>query len=369
MEQTTFASLSFAAKKRRTRKEIFLAEMGQMVPWTKLEALIEPHFPKAGRRGRPPMPLSTMLRILRFMQQWYALSDPAMQDAQYEIESMQHFASLELNEDAIPDETTILNFRRLLETHDLAARLLEAVSAHMGEQGLLLRQRTIVDATIIHDPTSTKNRDKRRGPDMHHTKRDSQWNSGMKAHIRVDVESGLVRTVTTTPANVAYVTEVDKLLHADAGYTGAEKRAPKLGRKWHIAAKRGTIKAMPEGELKDAVKQTEHMKAAVRAKMEQFQVVKRQFGYATVRYKSLGENTARALPLFALSNLWMLRRRLATKARRGMPVKRGNPLTGVPIVSGRGRSGASDPKNAPTDAMSACIWDGRPNAMFRSERT
>jgi IS5 family transposase len=317
MKQRSFASLSFESKKKPTRRERFLGEMDKVVPWEVLLTLIEPSYPTSGRRGRPPMPASTMLRI-HFMQQWYALGDPAMEDALYEIESMRRFAGLELNEDAIPDETTILKFRRFLEQHGLAAKILDAVNAHLGQQGLLLRQGTIVDATIIQAPSSTKNRDKQRDPDMRQTKKGQQWYFGMKAHIGVDVESGLVHTVTTTPANVGDVTEVDKLLHgqektvhADAGYQGAEKQAAKRGRTWHIAAKRGRVKAMPEGELKDAVKHTEHMKAAVRAKVEHpFRVVKRQFGYQKVRFKGLLKNTAQILTLFALSNLWMVRRTL-----------------------------------------------------------
>lgn len=317
MKQRSFASLSFDAKKKPTRREKFLGEMDKVVPWQALLELIEPSYPTSGRRGRPPMPASTMLRI-HFMQQWYALSDPAMEDALYEIESMRRFAGLELNEDAIPDETTILKFRRFLEQHGLAAKMLEAVNAHLSGKGLLLRQGTIVDATIIAAPSSTKNKDRQRDPAMHQTKKGQQWYFGMKAHIGVDVESGLVHTVTTTPANVSDVTEVDKLLHgkektvyADAGYQGAQKRAPKRGRTWHIAARRGSVKALPEGELKEAIKYTEHVKAAVRAKVEHpFRVVKRQFGYQKVRFRGLFKNTAQVLTLFALSNLWMARRML-----------------------------------------------------------
>jgi transposase, IS5 family len=321
MKQRSFASLSFESKKKPTRRERFLGEMDKVVPWTALLALVEPSYPTSGRRGRPPMPAATMLRI-HFMQQWYALSDPAMEDALYEIESMRRFAGLELNEDAIPDETTILKFRRFLEQHGLAAKILEAVNAHLGQRGLLLRQGTIVDATIMQAPSSTKNRDKQRDPDMRQTKKGQQWYFGMKAHVGVDVESGLVHTVTTTPANVGDVTEVDKLLHgqektvyADAGYQGAQKRAAKRGRTWHIAAKRGSVKALPEGELKDAVRHTEQMKAAVRAKVEHpFRVVKRQFGYQKVRFKGLFKNTAQVLTLFALANLWMARRTLLATA-------------------------------------------------------
>lgn len=215
------------------------------------------------------------------MPQWYALSDPAMEDALYKIESMRRFAGLELNEDAIPDETTILKFRRFLEQYGLAAKMLEVVNAHLSGKGMLLRQGTIVDATIIQTPSSTKNKDKQRDPEMHQTKKSQQWYFGMKAHIGVDVESGLVHTVTTTPANVGDVTEVDELLHGKektvyADYQGAQKRAPKRGRTWYIAAKRGSVKATPEGELREAVKHTEHVKAAVRSKVEHpFRVVKR----------------------------------------------------------------------------------------------
>jgi transposase, IS5 family len=321
MKQRSFASLSFDAKKKPTRRELFLGEMDKVVPWSELLALIEPSYPTAGRRGRPPMPAATMLRI-HFMQQWYALSDPAMEDALYEIESMRRFAGLELNEEAIPDETTILKFRRFLEQQGLAVKLLEAVNTYLSGKGLLLRQGTIVDATIIQAPSSTKNRDKQRDPDMRQTKKGQQWYFGMKAHIGVDVESGLVHTVTTTPANVSDVTEVDKLLHgkektvhADAGYIGAEKRAPKRGRTWYIAVKRGRVKAMPEGKWKEAVKHTEHMKAAVRAKVEHpFRVMKRQFGHQKVRFKGLLKNTSQVLTLFALANLWMVRRTLLTTA-------------------------------------------------------
>jgi len=321
MKQRSFASLSFESKKKPTRREKFLGEMDKVVPWTALLALIEPSYPTSGRRGRPPMPAATMLRI-HFMQQWYALSDPAMEDALYEIESMRRFAGLELNEDAIPDETTILKFRRFLEQHGLAVKILETVNGHLGQQGLLLRQGTIVDATIIAAPSSTKNRYKQRDPEMHPTKKGQQWYFGMKAHIGVDVESGLVHTVTTTPANVGDVTEVDKLLHgqektvyADAGYQGAEKWVPKHGLTWHIAAKRGSIKAMPEDELKEATKHVEYLKAAIRSKVEHpFRVVKRQFGYQKARFKGLLKNSAQVLTLFALSNLWMVRRTLLASA-------------------------------------------------------
>ena len=317
MTQLSFSDAEHAGKRKQTRREVFLAEMEQVVPWKALLALIEPHYPKAGR-GRHPYALETMLRI-HLLQQWYALSDPAMEEALYEIASMRQFARLSLLE-TIPDETTILNFRRLLERHGLAAKLLEAVNRHLRGKGLLLRQGTIVDATIIDAPSSTKNRNGTRDPEMHQTKKGNQWFFGMKAHIGVDRDSGLVHTVVATAANVADVTQTDKLLHgkekavfADAGYTGADKREELKDKQveWNIAERRSRIKALPEGELRDVSELLEHLIAKVRSKVEHpFRVVKRQFGYTKVRYRGLAKNAGQLNLLFALSNLWMARKRL-----------------------------------------------------------
>jgi transposase, IS5 family len=322
MNQLSFSDAEYLGKRKRTRREAFLAEMDQVVPWDGLLALIEPHYPKAGK-GRHPYPIKTMLRI-HFMQQWFGYSDPAMEEALYDVAPVRKFANLSLSRGGVPDETTILNFRRLLEQHDLAEQVLAVVNRHLEAKGLLLRQGTVVDATIIHAPSSTKNQDKTRDPQMHPTKKGNQYNFGMKAHIGVDVESGLVHTVTTTPANTADVTQTEHLLHgkektvwADAGYTGANKRAAVCKRRitWHIALKRGKLKAMAEGELKDATRWLEYLKAAVRAKVEHpFRVIKRQFGYTKVRYRGLAKNTGQVLTLFALSNLWMARHRLKAAA-------------------------------------------------------
>ena len=289
MTQLSFSDAEHAGKRKQTRREVFLAEMEQVVPWKALLALIEPHYPKAGR-GRHPYALETMLRI-HLLQQWYALSDPAMEEALYEIASMRQFARLSLLE-TIPDETTILN----------------------------LRQGTIVDATIIDAPSSTKNRNGTRDPEMHQTKKGNQWFFGMKAHIGVDRDSGLVHTVVATAANVADVTQTDKLLHgkekavfADAGYTGADKREELKDKQveWNIAERRSRIKALPEGELRDVSELLEHLIAKVRSKVEHpFRVVKRQFGYTKVRYRGLAKNAGQLNLLFALSNLWMARKRL-----------------------------------------------------------
>ena len=314
MTQLTFGDAEYSGKRKRTRREGFLAEMEQVIPWDLLLGLIEPVYPKAGR-GRHPYPLGSMLRI-HLMQQWFGLSDPGMEEALYEIVPLRQFARLPVTR-SMPDETTILNFRRLLETHALAPKLFAAVNAHLSAKGLLLQRGTMVDATIIHAPSSTKNAEKVRDPEMHQTKKGNQWFFGMKAHIGADAASGLVHTVTTTAANVADVTEVERLLHgkekavhADAGYTGAPKRV-KRKVTWSIAEKRGRIKALPAGLLKAATEELERRKAQVRAFVEHpFRVVKRQFGYVKVRYRGLAKNTAQVLTLFALSNLWMARRRL-----------------------------------------------------------
>lgn len=310
---------------KKTRKREFLEEMERVVPWAVLVQIVEPHYPKA-KTGRPPFRIETMLRI-HYLQQWFGLSDPAMEEALHDVPLYREFARLDGATARLPDETTILRFRHLLERHDLAVDMLRVVNDLLQHKGLLLRTGTAVDATLIAAPSSTKNIEGERDPEMKQTKKGNQWYFGMKAHIGVDAESGLTHTVTTTAANKADVTEVGKLLHgkektvhADAGYTGAEKHAPKRGRKWHIAAKRGSIKAMPEGELKDAAKEVEYLKAAVRAKVEHpFRVIKRQFGYQKVRYRGLAKNTVQIMTLFALSNLWMMRRRLLATAGEVCP--------------------------------------------------
>lgn len=318
MTQLSFSDAEYAGQRKRTRREKFLEEMDQVVPWDALLALIGPVYPKAGN-GRRPYALKTMLRI-HLMQNWFGYSDPAMEEALYEVAPLRRFAGLSLTRGSVPDETTILNFRRLLERHELAPKLFAAVNAHLTDRGLLLREGTIVDATIIHAPPSTKNKDKARDPEMHQTRKGNQWYFGMKAHIGVDAQTGLTHTVTTTAANVADVVEVDKLLHgkekavfADAGYIGADKRAPKRGRKWFVAAKRSKVKAIEDEQLRDLTQQIEHFKASVRARVEHpFRVVKRQFGFQKVRFKGLAKNTAQILTLFALANLWMARSTLLT---------------------------------------------------------
>jgi IS5 family transposase len=315
MNQMSFSDAEYAGKRKKTRREVFLGEMDQVVPWKSLLGLIEPFYPVAGR-GRHPYPLETMLRV-HLMQNWFGLSDPAMEESLYEITPMRAFAGLSLN-GPIPDETTILNFRRLLETNALAPEILSRVNAYLGRKGLMLKRGTIVDATIIAAPSSTKNARGERDPEMHQTKKGNQWYFGMKAHIGVDADSGLVHSVSTTPANEPEVEEVALLLHGkevvahgDAGYAGADKRVVRKGLQWQIAAKRGRIKAMPDGAAKSALELLERRKASIRARVEHpFRVIKRQFGLLKVRFRGLTKNTAHVITLFALSNLWMARRRL-----------------------------------------------------------
>jgi IS5 family transposase len=315
MSQISFADAEYAGKRKKTRREVFLEEMELVVPWKVLLKIIEPHYPVAGR-GRRPYALESMLRV-HLMQNWFALSDPAMEEALYEIASLRSFARLSLNE-PIPDETTILNFRHLLEANDLADDILRAVNALLARKGLLLKRGSIVDATIIAAPSSTKNAEGERDPEMHQTKKGNQWFFGMKAHIGVDADSGLVHTVTTTAANEADVEQVDDLLHgkeeqvwADSGYRGAPSRVEREDLQWHIATRPSDIAKLPDGKVKAKIQKAEHRKASVRAKVEHpFRVIKRQFGLVKVRFRGLAKNTAHVVTLFALSNLWMVRKQL-----------------------------------------------------------
>ena len=316
--QLTFGDAERLGKRKLTRREIFLAQMEQVVPWKPLLSLIAPHYPKTGRPGRQPYPLATMLRI-HFLQQWYALSDPAMEEALHDTPVMRQFAGLS-GLDEVPDETTILNFRRLLETHGLAAQLFERVNAHLARKGQSLRAGTIVDATIIAAPSSTKNSSGTRDPEMHQTRKGKQWYFGMKAHIGVDDASGLVHHVECTAANVADVTCVHALLHGqedtvcgDSGYTGADKREELQGIKagFLIAEKPSKLRAIRNQRDRRYAVRWEQCKASLRAKVEHpFRVIKRQFGYTKVRYRGLAKNAAQVLTLFALSNLWQVRRQL-----------------------------------------------------------
>ena len=314
MKQTDFG-LNLTSK--RTRKSEFLAQMEQVVPWADLVDLIAPYYPE-GKNGRPPFALETMLRV-HFMQQWFSLSDPAMEEAFFDTPLYREFAQLDAH-GRLPDESTILRFRHRLEKHKLAEQILVVVNALLSERGLLLKAGTAVDATLIPAPSSTKNKDRARDPEMHSSKKGNQWHFGMKAHIGVDADSGLVHTVRGTCGHVGDVTEGNSLLHGqetdafgDAGYQGVAKRPDaKDSVTWHIAMKPGKRRALNKDKASDVlVNQLEKLKAGIRAKVEHpFRVVKRQFGYAKVRYRGLKKNTAQLVTLFALSNLWMVRIKL-----------------------------------------------------------
>jgi IS5 family transposase len=323
--QVSFAQVEYDKKKKRTRREIFLAKMEQVVPWARLMEVIAPHYPKSGKRGRPPIGLERMLRMY-FVQQWYGLADEAVEDAIYDSQALRNFMDIDLCKQSVPDATTLMGFRHLLEANNLAQAMLVEVNAMLIERGLLMSKGTLVDATLIAAPSSTKNLEHARDPEMHQTKKGNQWYFGLKAHVGVDKESGLVHTLVTTAANVSDISQTAALLHGqeeevwlDAGYVGVEKReemqaalaANGQDLKWHIARRRKTIEKMTEGWQKNLVQAYEKLKAQVRARVEHpFHIVKNIFNYKKTRYKGLAKNDAQLNMLFALSNLYMVRGQL-----------------------------------------------------------
>ena len=312
------ADLGLNLATKRTRKREFLDEMNRVVPWADLVALVAPFAPE-GKKGRPPFAVATMLRV-HFMQQWFGLSDPAMEEALHDVPLYREFSGLDNWTSRLPDESTILRFRHLLEKHKLAAQMLVVINDMLRDKGLMLRAGTVVDATLIAAPSSTKNASGTRDPEMHQTKKGNQWYFGMKAHIGADAESGLVHTVRGTAANVNDVVEANSLLHGDetdafgdAGYQGAHKRADaQPGVAWHVAMRPGKRAALDKSKSIGAmIDEVERIKANIRAKVEHpFRVIKRQFGFVKVRYRGLMKNTAQLTTLFALSNLWMARGKL-----------------------------------------------------------
>lgn len=318
MKQTTFASEAWTNKGKVTRRERFLAEMDAVIPWAELIAQIEPHYPKAGR-GRQPHRLETMLRI-HCMQQFFDLSDPAMEDGLYDSEAMRRFAGLELGEDAIPDESTILRFRHLLEGHGLAEALFEAVNAHLGERGLVLKTGTIVDATLIAAPPSTKNRAKARDPEMRQARKGRQWHFGMKLHVGTDLR-GVVHSLHATDAAQSDIKQLPQLLHGeervlygDQAYWSEFHRrcAQQAGVRYRV-----NRQARPGGTLSEYQRRVNRSRSRARARGEHaFRVVKQLWGFTKVRYRGLAKNLARAQVAFALANLYLLRRKLMPPAAR-----------------------------------------------------
>ncbi len=314
MKQMTFASAAWQNKGKVTRRERFLGEMDAVVPWSRIEALIEPHYPKAGN-GTQPMPMQRMLRIY-FMQQWFNLSDPAAEDALYDSESMRRFAGIELTEDTVPDETTILRFRHLLEEHRLTEQIFALVRGLLEQKRLLVKSGTIVDATIIDAPPSTKNEAKARDPEMKQGKKNSrEWRFGMKAHVGTDT-NGLVHTLVTTDAAASEIKQLPKLLH------GAERELYGDQAYWsemhRVAAKAHGVRyrvnrrpANRERPLTQHQRRLNRLRSATRARGEHaFHVIKNLWGFTKVRYRGLAKNTARLFTMFALANLYMVRRRL-----------------------------------------------------------
>lgn len=310
--QRTFASVAWSSKGKVTRRERFLAEMDAVIPWGRLLAVIAPHYPKAGK-GRHPVGLERMLRIY-FLQQWFNLSDPQAEDAIYDSESMRRFAGVELGDDVIPDETTILRFRHLLEQHQLTAAIFAEIGSLLAEKRLLLKAGTIVDATIIAAPSSTKNAAQARDPEMHQTRKGKQWHFGMKLHVGTDLR-GVVHHLTATDAKAADITQLPDLLHGeeddlygDQAYWKEDDRAL-----WQLAGGRYRVnrRGTKHHPLTPYQKGINRSRSRRRARGEHgFHVVKRLWGFVKARYRGLAKNLARAQTMFGLANLYLLRRRL-----------------------------------------------------------
>jgi IS5 family transposase len=315
MKQGSLSMTGYFDKGKKTRREVFLAEMDQAVPWARLCALIEPHYPKASPAGgRPPLPLERMFRIY-CLQQWYNLSDPGAEEALYDSITMRQFAGVRTDADVIPDETSILNFRRLLERYELTEKLFTEINAHLSERGVVVGKGTIVDATLINAPSSTKNAEKKRDPEMHQTKKGNQWYFGMKVHTGTDADSGIVHTVQATPANVADVNVLGELLHGaeerlhgDAAYHSKElqAQAEAAGIEFNVN-ERGSKNA----PLTPAQRARNRRLSRVRAIVEHpFLVVKHLWGHAKVRYRGLKKNLSQMNMVFGLANLYRVRYRL-----------------------------------------------------------
>jgi len=314
MRQTSFAEGSFERHRKPTRREIFLEEMDRIVPWQELCAAIEPFYPKPKGAGRRPIGLERMLRI-HFLQHWFNLSDPAMEEALYDSHAMRRFAGIDLGEEPAPDETTILKFRHLLEAHNLGEKLFQLIGEYLEENGLKVNRGTIVDATIISAPSSTKNRDKKRDPEMHSTKKGNQWYFGMKAHIGVDSQTKLIHSVAATAANVHDSQVLPELLHGeetrvwgDSAYSGQTEAIRQCAPKASDFTNRKGARNRP---LSDAEKQKNRTKSKVRAKVEHpLLVIKCIFGFRKVRYRGLAKNANRLYVACGLANLFMVRRRM-----------------------------------------------------------
>ena len=316
--QRTFASLAWNGKGKVTRRERFLGEMDAVIPWSRLVRLIEPHYPKAGQ-GRQPLGLEKMLRIY-FLQQWFNLSDPQAEDAIYDSESMRRFARVELGDEVVPDESTILRFRHLLEQHGLTEAIFNSITGLLEERRLLLRSGTIVDATIIAAPSSTKNAGASRDPEMKQTRKGRNWFFGMKLHVGTD-RRGIVHTVRATAASIADITQLPDLLHGQEREVFGDQAYWKEDDREFLEAQglRYRINRRPTSKrpLSERWRMINRARSRTRARGEHaFRVVKQLWGFAKVRYRGLAKNLARAQTMFALANLYQVRRQLLpTQAR------------------------------------------------------
>jgi IS5 family transposase len=318
MKQRTLAMMTgFERYSKKTRRAVFLEEMEQVVPWKKLCALIAPHYPKPGN-GRPPVGVERMLRIY-FLQQWFNLSDPAVEETLYDSVLMRQFVGIDLGREPVPDETTVCKFRHLLEAHQLGGEMLETVNLHLQAKGVRITTGTIVDATIIAAPSSTKNREQQRDPEMRQTKKGNQWHFGMKGHVGVDSKTKMIHTAAVTAANVHDATVLPDLLH------GEETRV------WGDQAYRGQTAVIQagapraqdcthqryryKGRVDEAVRERNRIKSKVRSRVEHvFQVMKLKFGFVKVRYRGLAKNANRWFATCALVNLYLARPKLLRSA-------------------------------------------------------
>ena len=315
MKQKSLSLIGYYHKGKKTRREVFLQQMDQVVPWAGLCKLIEPHYPKVGPAGgRPALPVERMLRIY-CLQQWYNLADAAMEEALYDSMTMRRFAGIQTDEDVIPDESTILRFRHLLETHQLTEQMFQSINALLGERGLMMGKGTIVDATIINAPSSTKNVEGKRDPEMHQTRKGNQYYFGMKAHTGVDTEMGLVHTVVCTAANVADNQVMGELIHGeeqalygDAAYQAreAKEQAEAVEIAFNVCERGCNGRSLTKKQ-----KARNRRISRVRAIVEHpFLVVKKLWGHVKVRYRGIAKNCAQMHMLFGLANLYRARHRL-----------------------------------------------------------
>jgi IS5 family transposase len=317
-QQSTLAMMTgFERYTKKTRRAIFLEEMEQVVPWRELCVLVEPHYPKPGN-GRPPVGVERMLRIY-FLQQWFNLSDPAVEEALYDSAVMRQFVGIDLGQEPVPDETTACKFRHLLEEHQLGEQILGTVNLHLQAQGVRITTGTIVDATILHAPSSTKNREQQRDPEMHQTKKGNQWYFGMKAHVGVDSKSKIIHTAVATAANVADATVLPDLLHGEETRVWGDQAYKGQSHVIKVCAPGAQDHTHRRYRYKNGIDEQERAKnrskSSVRSKVEHvFQVMKLKFGFVKLRYRGLKKNAHRLFVTCALVNLFLSRRKLLLTA-------------------------------------------------------